>query len=184
MDGTANFAAGLPLFGTMVAAVRRGAVVGAVIHDPVGDDTAVAAAGEGAWLEAEGRRAALRVAAPAPVGEMAGAVSYRFMAEPVRSQVCARLPRVGAVWDYRCAAHQYRMMAAGHCHFSVFQRVLPWDHAAGWLIHREAGGFSARLDGGEYSPAVFDGGLICAPDRQSWEALRDALFGISPAGSS
>ena len=75
VDGTANFCAGLPLFGTIVAVIRRGVVVGAVIHDPVGDDTAVAAAGQGAWLEtASGERVALHVAAPMPLAAMAGRV--------------------------------------------------------------------------------------------------------------
>ena len=34
VDGTKNFASGLPLFGVMVAAVRRGEVVAGWIHDP------------------------------------------------------------------------------------------------------------------------------------------------------
>lgn len=177
VDGTANFCAGLPLFGTMVAVLRRGVVVGAVIHDPVGDDTAVAAAGQGAWMEgASGERTALRVAAPVPLAAMAGAVSWRYMPEPLRSLACRNLPRLGAAWDYRCAAHQYRMLAAGHCHYVVFHRLLPWDHAAGWLLHREAGGWSARLDGSAYSPAQTTGGLICTPDEASWHVLRTALF--------
>ena len=177
IDGTANFCAGLPLFGTMVAVMCRGVVVGAVIHDPVGDDTAVAVTGQGAWLEAvSGERNTLRVAAPVPLAEMAGSVSWRYMPEPLRSAVCRNLPRLGAAWDYRCAAHQYRMLAAGHCHFVVYNRLLPWDHAAGWLLHREAGGFSARLDGSAYDPAQTTGGLICAPDEASWQTLRTALF--------
>ena len=177
IDGTANFCAGLPLFGVMVAAARRGEVVAAVIHDPIGDDTALAGRGQGAWMQAaSGERTRLRVAAPVPVDAMAGSVSWRFMLEPRRSQACRNLPRLGAAWDYRCAAHQYRMLAAGHCHYLVFHRLLPWDHAAGWLLHQEAGGFSARLDGTAYSPAATDGGLICAPDEASWLALRDALF--------
>ena len=177
VDGTANFCAGLPLFGTMVAAVRRGAVVGAVIHDPVGDDTAVAVAGQGAWMEtASGERTALRVAPPVPLAAMAGSLSWKYMPEPPQSRVCRNLPRLGAAWDYRCAAHQYRMVAAGHCHFSIYHRLMPWDHAAGWLLHREAGGWSARLDGTPYDPAQTGGGLICAPDEASWGALRSALF--------
>jgi hypothetical protein len=44
------------------------------------------------------------------------------------------------------------------------------------LLHREAGGYSARLDGSTYRPTVTDGGLICAPDRASWEALHAALL--------
>lgn len=177
VDGTANFCAGLPLFGTMVAVVQRGAVVGAVIHDPVGDDTAWAEAGQGAWLEtASGDRTALHVAAPVPLARMAGSLSWKYMPEPPQSLVCRNLPRVGAAWDYRCAAHQYRMLAAGHCHFSIYHRLMPWDHAAGWLLHREAGGWSARLDGTPYSPAQTTGGLICAPDEAGWHALRAALF--------
>ena len=178
IDGTSNFAAGLPLFGVMVAVTRDGRTVGAVIHDPVGDDTAVALEGQGAWLERrDGGVDALRVAAPAPVGEMSGALSWRFMPEPTRSRVCARLPRVAGAWDYRCAAHQYRLAASGGCHFAVYGRLLPWDHAAGELLYREAGGYAARLDGTPYSPASIQGGLILAPDQASWAALNAALFG-------
>ena len=54
--------------------------------------------------------------------------------------------------------------------------MLPWDHAPGWLLHREAGGYSARLDGSPYIPADTSGGLLCAPDQASWTALRSALL--------
>ena len=56
IDGTSNFASGLPLFGVMVAVVEGGRTVGAVIHDPVGDDSAMAVLGEGAWMERPGGR--------------------------------------------------------------------------------------------------------------------------------
>lgn len=177
IDGTANFCAGLPLFGVIVAVTRRGELVGCAIHDPVGDDTALALRGEGAWIEsATGHVSPLRVAAPVPVGQMAGSVSWRYMPAAQQAVVCSNLPRVAAAWDYRCAAHQYRMMAAGHCHFSVYQRLLPWDHAAGWLLHQEAGGWSARLDGSPYRPEHTSGGLVLAPDRESGLALQEALF--------
>jgi fructose-1,6-bisphosphatase/inositol monophosphatase family enzyme len=178
IDGTSNFAAGLPLFGVMAAAIVRGEVVATAIHDPMGNDTAFALRGEGAWIETpEGRRSDLRVASSAPVTVMTGNVSWRFLPEPQRSIVCANLPRVGGSWDYRCAAHEYRLVAGGHCHFLFFNRLMPWDHAPGWLLHQEAGGYSARLDGSDYTPMVTDGGLICAPDRDSWQLLRDALLG-------
>ena len=78
------------------------------------------------------------------------------------------------IWDFRCSAHQYRMLVAGHCHFLMYNRLLPWDHLPGWLLHREAGGFARRFDGSEYRPGEIDGGLICAPDEESWHALRAA----------
>jgi len=177
VDGTANFAAGLSLFGVMAAVFRRGEIVGAVIHDPIGDDHALAARGEGAWIETpDGKRRDLRVAAPVPVGQMSGNVSWRFMPEQQRFEVAARMPRLAACWDYRCAAHAWRMTAAGHGHFLFYYRLYPWDHAPGWLLHREAGGYSARFDGKPYDPTDIYSGLICAPDRDGWEAVRVALL--------
>ena len=58
IDGTANYAAGLPLFGVMVGVIARGEVVGSVIHDPVLDDLPLALRGEGAWVGGFGRHAA------------------------------------------------------------------------------------------------------------------------------
>jgi fructose-1,6-bisphosphatase/inositol monophosphatase family enzyme len=182
VDGTANFAAGLPLFGVMTAAIVRGEVVAAAIHDPLGDDTALALRGEGAWIATpDGRRQELRVAAAAPVSRMSGNVSWRFLPEPQRSLVCSNLPRLGGSWDYRCSAHEYRMVAGGHCHFLFFNRLYPWDHAPGWLLHREAGGYAVRLDGSPYDPRLTTGGLICAPDRDAWLSLRETLLG-APTG--
>jgi fructose-1,6-bisphosphatase/inositol monophosphatase family enzyme len=177
VDGTANFAAGLPLFGVMAAAFHKGEIVAAVIHDPVGDDSAIAVRNEGAWIEApDGSRRDLRVATPVPMAEMSGQVSWRFMPEPQKSEVCARLPRLAACWDYRCSAHAYRMTAGGHGHFLFYYRLYPWDHAPGWLLHREAGGYSARFDGKPYDPTDIYSGLICAPARAGWEAVRAALL--------
>lgn len=181
IDGTANFAAGLPLFGTMVAAIRRGEIAAAAIHDPVCGDTALALRGEGAWsVAADGRRRDLSVAGAASPERLAGCVSWRYLPADLKRIVVGNLPRVAAAWDLRCAAHQYRMAAAGHCHFLFYFRLMPWDHAPGWLLHREAGGYAARFDGSDYRPAHTGGGLICAPDRTSWEALRETLLGEAP----
>lgn len=178
IDGTRNFVAGLPLFGVMAAATVRGEVVLGAIHDPVCGDTAFALRGEGAWIESEARPPAdLRVAAPVPVARMDAVIGTNFLPEPLRSTVNRNLPRVAVSSWLRCAAHEYRMAAAGHCHLLLYNKLMPWDHAAGWLLHREAGGHSAHFDGSPYRPADLTGGLICAPDAASWTAARDALLG-------
>ncbi len=178
VDGTQNFAAGLPLFGCMAAAVVRGEVVAAWIHDPMGDDTAMALRGEGAWVEdGQGQRVAdLRVAAPVAVDKMIAAISWGWMADPLKSRVTARLPRLAACIGLRCAAHEYRLAAGGHVHALIYNKLMPWDHLPGWLLHREAGGHAARFDGSPFTPLTWSGGLIVAPDRESWNALHEALI--------
>ena len=177
LDGTMNFASGLPLFGVMAAATVRGEVVVAAIHDPVCCTTALALRGEGAWLQREdGSRVDLKVAGPVPVQEMHAIVGTNFLPEPTRTIVNGNLSKLAMSSWFRCAAQEYRMAAAGHCHLLFYNKLMPWDHAAGWLLHREAGGYSAHFDGTPYLPTDLEGGLVCAPDEASWQAARAALL--------
>ncbi|MBL7241282.1 inositol monophosphatase family protein [Komagataeibacter rhaeticus] len=177
IDGTANYAAGVPLFGVMVSVVVDGQAAGGAILDPVCDVAAFAAHGQGAWLEEGGGiTRPLHVAPPVPAREMAGNASWRYLPPDLRDVVTHNLPRVAGSWDFRCAAHEYLMLVDGRCHFLLFNRTLPWDHLAGWLIHAEAGGYSAHFDGSPYRVTDRSGGLLYAPDRESWQALRDLLL--------
>lgn len=177
LDGTKNFAAGVPLFGVMAAATVRGEVVLGVIHDPVCGTTALALRGEGVWMQSEdGARADLRVADAVAVHEMDAIIGTNFLHEPLRTTVNGNLSRVGMSAWLRCTAHEYRLAAAGHCDLLFYNKLMPWDHAAGWLLHREAGGYSAHFDGTAYRPTHLTGGLICAPDAVSWQLAKDALL--------
>ncbi len=176
IDGTANFAAGLSMFGVMLAIVRRDEVVGAVIHDPLAGNSAIAGRGEGAWLrEPDGALTRLRVSSPAPLSLMRGSWSWRYFPHQYRPSAMAAAQHLGAIYDFRCAAHHYRMLACGHAHFSLYYRLLPWDHAPGWLIHHEAGGEGRMLDGSDYRPSTKVGGYLCAPDRGSWEEIKGLI---------
>jgi fructose-1,6-bisphosphatase/inositol monophosphatase family enzyme len=162
----------------MAAVTRRGEVVGGVIHDPICRDFAYAVRDGGAWLEREdGARTPLRVAPPVPVDRMEGIVGTTFLPQPLRNTVNGNLAKLATSTWLRCAAHEYRLAAAGHCHLLFYNKLMPWDHAAGWLLHREAGGYSAHFDGTPYRPTDLSGGLICAPDEASWRAARLALLG-------
>jgi fructose-1,6-bisphosphatase/inositol monophosphatase family enzyme len=178
VDGTANFAAGVPLFGVMVAAVRNGETIAGWIHDPMGDDTVIGLRGEGAWVQSpDGGRHDCRVSAPGPVSSMVGAISWGFMPPERKARILPRLARLAGTLNFRCAAHEYRLAATGGAQLLVYNKLMPWDHAAGVLIHAEAGGYSAQLDGTPYSPRKHTGGLVCAPDARSHAEAMQALFG-------
>jgi len=175
IDGTANYAAGIPIFAVMVAFVRGGRTLAGWIHDPVAASTAVAVSGEGAWMAGSGAR--LHVA-PAELPEsMSGAVALRYGNRRLVRRIAGRSNLVGSVFSFRCAGHEYLALASGRAHFALYQRLMPWDHAPGQLIHKEAGGFSAQLDCSPYSPRVHDGGLLLAPDEASWNELLAVLIG-------
>lgn len=176
VDGTCNFADGRPAFAVMVALVRGGQILAAWIHDPVKARTAVAAVGEGAWLG--GQR--LTVApAPSDAGDMAGVLlAGYFGSRELGRRVDARRNRVRALRSVRCAGLEYLRLASGEMHFSLFTKLMPWDHAPGVLLHREAGGHASYLEGGAYEPAAIKrSGLLLAPDPESWRQLHALLLG-------
>lgn len=179
VDGTANFAAGLPLFAVMAAVVHKGETVAGIIYDPLGDDWVMAEKGCGAWHKhADGRLVRQQFAPGVPIDAMAGASSASYLAEKQKGAVFSNLAKVKVVTAYRCAGHEYRMGAGGFLHFIMFSKLMPWDHLAGALIVQEAGAHVARFDGSPYRPDHRDGGLLIAPDEESWQALRREVFTV------
>ena len=89
----------------------------------------------------------------------------------------ANLAKTKASFNYRCAAYEYRLISEGLVHFSLHYKLMPWDHAAGVLIHAEAGGYSALLDGTPNDATKHDGGIISAPDRATYDLIRRELVG-------
>jgi len=179
VDGTANFAGGLPLFAVMAAVVQNGETVAGVIYDPLGDDLVMAERGCGAFqIFPDGRSIRQKFAEPVPVGEMGGLASCSYLPETVRGTVMGNLARVKMYANYRCAGHEYRYAAAGNVHFLMYAKLMPWDHVAGALIMQEAGAHVARFDGSPYAAAHLDGGLLVAPDRDSWQELRRTVFTV------
>lgn len=177
IDGTANYAAGLPLFATMAAVVSKGETIAGIIYDPMGDDWMMAEKGGGTWLRRpDGEAVRMRVAAPLPLPQMVGCASVSYIPEAVRAGVLANLAKVRVVSNFRCAGHEYRTLVSGHAQFGCWNKLMPWDHLAGTLMSQEAGAYAARLDGGPYLPHHVDGGLLLAMDKPSWEELRREVF--------
>jgi fructose-1,6-bisphosphatase/inositol monophosphatase family enzyme len=178
IDGTGNFARGTPVFAVMAGLVRRGETAAAWIHDPVGAQTATAEHGAGAWLD--GRRLAL--GEPPPLGELRGTLHAGSFAPPAMvRRVQARRGRVGAIKSLGCAGREYLRLATGETQFSLFTKLMPWDHVPGTLIYREAGGLARTLDGAPYGARSHKApGLLLAASDAVWRWLHGELFGDLP----
>jgi fructose-1,6-bisphosphatase/inositol monophosphatase family enzyme len=180
IDGTGNFARGAPIFAVMVGLIEAGETVAGWIHDPVAGTTATAELGSGAWWG--GQR--LTAAAPAALRDMRGTLHASTFAKPeMARRIQARRGRVHAIRSLRCAGHEYLRLASGHTHFSLFTKLMPWDHVPGALIYQEAGGVARTFDGITYGARSFRAaGLLLAPDEAAWRALFDALLGDDGGG--
>jgi fructose-1,6-bisphosphatase/inositol monophosphatase family enzyme len=162
VDGTRNFAAGETGFAVIIALVMAGETRAGWIYRPTDNTLATAVLGGGARVD--GRR--VRVANGVAVQHMTGSLGARLRRNKEFSG------RFKAVTDTKCCAVDYLAIITGRIHFAYYRNLMPWDHAAGQLMHREAGGYSACLDGADYHPGKpAEGGLLLTPDAKNWELI-------------
>ncbi|MEV1288136.1 inositol monophosphatase family protein [Micromonospora sp. NPDC049679] len=174
LDGTANFAAGHPPFVVMVALLRAGAPVASWIYDPIAESLAVAERGAGAYLD--GRRIVAAAEQPAR-SVLRGPAMIRFLPTRLRAGAEAGSAELGEVLTgQHCAGREYLDIIAGRQHFALFWRTLPWDHAPGALLVREAGGAARRFDGGPYDPVDDRSGLLVAATEEIWQTVSETLL--------
>lgn len=178
VDGTQNFVEGIDRFAVIVAFCEAGRTLAGWILDPLRDVVVWASIGAGGWIDAATGRRSLRIGAGKPLGDLKGCLDYRSgkrlraLRESGLSPCPVLLPR------QRCTGHEYIDLATGQIDYAQYRRLKPWDHAAGVLIHAEAGGFSRlRGSGRPYraEPAIIEEPLLLAPDASAWQALDDLL---------
>ncbi len=176
VDGTWNFAKGLPLFGVMVSVLRFGLPVFGLLYDPVMNDV-ILAGNDGPCEMVMPRRArrTLRTSGGGQVQDIVGYLPLYLIPEDKRDAVAATLPRFGRVGTLRCACHEARMVAQGHADFVLFAKLTPWDQPAGVVAVRQAGGHVAMLDGSDYRADMNSGYLLLASDPATWGRVRDTL---------
>lgn len=174
IDGTGNFAAGREPFALMVALLRGGRPALGVIYQPISGLVAAAESGSGAYLD--GGRMTLDHT-PLRTEDLVASVHTRYLPEVMRERVNSRLPRLGTVLPSKhCAGHDYPELIRGGHHFVLYWRSLPWDHAPGALMVREAGGVVRHFDGAQYDPALPHPGLLVCRDDDVYALARQTLL--------
>ena len=172
LDGTNNFAAGKPPFGILIALAEYGETIAGWIYDVLTGRFCHATRGGGAFVD--GKRITAR-----PTGQQppVAANSLIYMSPDRRAAVQAGIaPHYTLVDIPRCAAEQYPRLVLGQNDVAIFERTLPWDHAAGALLVNEAGGKVARPDGAAYRVDQHDQrGLIGASSAALWEDMARRL---------
>lgn len=174
IDGTLNFVHGRDAFASVVALVSQGETVLGWIHDPLTGRTLWAEKGKGAW-----RRPLQAVSAPSDTRvrlhsdiTRPGVDLKSLNAALYNKQFAGAKGTFARNVMQGSAAHDYWALAEGRLHLSGYKNLKPWDHAAGVLIHSEAGGYARLLSGTPYSPVVAgQAGILSAPSEDVWRRV-------------
>jgi myo-inositol-1(or 4)-monophosphatase len=169
LDGTTNYAHGLPIFCASLALQINGQSEVAAIFDPTRRELFTAERGEGAFLN--GVR--LQVSAADRLIDSLLVTGFPY---DVHSQGGDLVPLFGAFLGRARAVRRLGSAALDLCYvaagrFEAFweQTLKPWDVAAGALIVTEAGGRVTGMDGSPFDPAAAH--LIASNGRVHQEML-------------
>lgn len=178
VDGTSNFAEGKECFAVIVAYCRGGKTLAGWILDPLSDSMAWAVAGEGAWLNGPKGTRRLQVAPAHDIAHMTGSLGNRLASQMREKRQSALVPVPARIIRYGCTGREYMDLARGLLDFAQYTRLKPWDHAAGVLLHEEAGGYSRITDTEQPyrpEPRIQRNTVLLARDKDCWKDLRSAL---------
>ncbi len=171
LDGTKNFAHGIPTFCVSIAAVRKGRVELGVVHDPLREETFVAARGHGAWCN--GRRIRVSRVAHLDRAFLGTGVPHnvRNFAPSLARTLARFAERSMGVRDRGAGALDLCYVACGRLDGYWELDQSPWDIAAGGLIVEEAGGRMSDYRGRPFD--IFGGQTVASNGR-----IHDAIIRV------
>jgi fructose-1,6-bisphosphatase/inositol monophosphatase family enzyme len=150
IDGSANFAMGNPRFTTLVSLAVQGRLVASWTYAPVLGLMAIATASGGAFLNGE-RIKVTNAATELRFLDVTVAEPRWWSDLPYRTNI-NRLCHSGAsVAYFDGAGLGYLELATGRRSVMILTWDKVWDHAAGVLLHQEAGGTVTDLGGSLFS---------------------------------
>jgi fructose-1,6-bisphosphatase/inositol monophosphatase family enzyme len=174
VDGTGNFAAGRPIFGSMVALIINGERIAGWIYQILLQKMTACEKGSGITI---GGKAVTVEKAPddASFQDMRAFLAKRFMPTSIKGSVEKASTGLN-MESYNCCAWEYVELMQGKAAFSLYKRIEPWDHMAGVTILEEAGFYIRKWDGSGYGTSDIEGGLICAPSEIFWRRVYDTFL--------
>jgi myo-inositol-1(or 4)-monophosphatase len=174
LDGTRNFASGIPHIGVNLALLHAGRIILGLTYDPVRNELFHAIEGGGAFLN--GKQISISEQTELHECVLGADMSYKAHEGKLLLTMLADLwPGVQAIRMMDSAALGLAYAAAGRFEIFINHFVQPWDIAPGILLLREAGGVTTDLRGDPAHPT--SGCIIAASPKVH------AKFLLATAGS-
>jgi myo-inositol-1(or 4)-monophosphatase len=172
LDGTTNYAHGLPVFCASLALEIDGRAEVGAIYDPTRTELFTGERGQGAFLNG----ARLRVSETGGLLDSLLVTGFPYDVHqklgPLVTMFGAFLGQARAVRRLGSAALDLCYVAAGRFDGFWEQSLKPWDVAAGALIVEEAGGRVTGMDGTPFDPAAAH---LVASNGQIHDAMLDVI---------
>ena len=143
LDGTSNFAAGIPFFAVSVALLEKGQPQVGMVYDPMRRECFWATRGGGAWCN---DRRLIAKDSRLSIAHTVALIDFKRLDGELTRRLAER-PPYSSQRSFGSVALDWCWIAANRGHLYLHGKQRIWDYAAGSLILAEAGGHAVTLDG-------------------------------------
>ena len=166
LDGTSNFAAGVPLFASSLSLIKDGEVVLGITYDVNRDEMFTAVKGQGAFLNGKPLKCSTEV------DELAlsvALVDFKRLPDGMALKIINDVP-YRSQRNLGSTVLEWAWMAASRGQLYLHGGMKLWDCAAGTLILKEAGGYATTLEGTPvFSVSVAKRSTVASPSKALYE---------------
>ena len=174
LDGSRNYASGIPHVAVVVALARDGEVVLGVTHDPFRNETFVAQEGRGAFLS----DARLTISARESLGDCVLGFDMGYVDERAATaldMIRSLWPNMQSIRMMGSSALGLAYVASGRIDLYFHHSLAPWDIASGMLLVSEAGGITVDRQG---QPATLQTPSVIASSPHLMDRFLEATDGL------
>ncbi len=175
IDGTNNFASGIPYFSISLALMQQGKVEWAMVYDPMRDELFMAQCGQDTVAKGATLNGVPLILSDTQLSlkQSIALIDFKRLSPALATRLVSDCP-YSSQRSFGSVALDWCWLAAGRVQVYLHGSANLWDYIAGQAIFQAAGGFSATLEGEAiYTPTLVKRSQLAAVD----QALFDEWLG-------
>jgi len=143
LDGTSNYAAGIPYFAVSLSLIHHGEVVLGLVYDPLREECFTAEKNGAVLLNEKNMQLNRGVR---KLDDSIAIIDFKRLTEKLSVRLIKEQP-FASQRNFGASALDWCWMAANRGHIYLHGKQNIWDYSAGLFIFKKAGGYACTLDG-------------------------------------
>lgn len=166
LDGTSNYASGIPYFAVSLSLIYMGKVTMGIVYDPIRDEFFTATEDEPALLNDIELKTNQEIT---DLNKAIGIIDFKRLENELSTRLVQDQP-FASQRNFGASALDWCWLAANRGHIYLHGKQNIWDYSAGQYIFEKAGGAACTLDGESIFVNSLEGRSVVAAVNQTLQA--------------
>jgi len=174
LDGTSNFAVGIPYFAVSLSLIYHSEVILGLVYDPIRDECFFASKmTDGSVTGVFNEKPLAAIQSDIKLANATAIVDFKRLTDILATRIVTERP-FSSQRNFGASALDWCWLAVGRGHVYLHGNQNLWDYTAGELIFRAAGGLALTLDGETiYKKEIIKRSVVAAINQPLFDEWRE-----------